>query len=406
MKIRVWEGCHSRELLARIKNAWQGDELLILCPPSATHFVQGLERFSEGKFPDRPVLGVFTSGTVSGTPRLVLYSKKNVEASLNGILGSFEPERITSIFCYPQPFHTFGLLLGYVLALKLEVPLHSPDGRYTRSAHELRVEMQEPGLLTLGTPTHFFDLINYLDFSRQEIADSYSCIIGGAPVSPSLWRAVRDRLRIEAPSIGYGCTEASPGITHLAAGREPKETGEIGHPLPCIGARIARGEGVWIEGDSLCLAIVERGKIEFPSRLLIKDEVEVKADGTWLFRGRIDLVLNRGGTKHALESIERAIFERVQVPIVATSLPDRRLGEDLALAIKGSDFSGELIEAVRKLLEQSCGIRLKESHVFLFDELPLNAAAKIDRKSILASCSNRLDRLFMTEQISKPEDLQ
>ncbi len=418
MNIRLWKGYHSEELRKAISdslNRTPGTELLIVCPPliAGLSFVNRLPPFesislvgswtpesatelesclravpadsdSRTRYPDSPLLGVFTSGTVSGAARLVFYSKQNIETSLTAILGQFERNRITSIYCYPQPFHTFGLLLGYALASKLEVPLVSSPEKYGRSAHALRCSLTDPGLLTLGAPIHFMDLLEFVRTSEVPIHPSYSCIVGGASASKELWRSIRDELLVEAPSIGYGCTEASPGITHLRAGKEPSEYGEIGFPLGSITSTIVPQMGVKISGDSLCLAIIENNEVYFPQELFIRDDIRVRDDGTWIYNNRLDLVINRGGVKYSLETIETAINTETGVSAIALGIPDRRLGQELVVAIQRDDLNAnhELKIKIAAIVGAKFGLRLSNSHISVVSKFPLNESAKIDRLKI------------------------
>ncbi|MBX2994196.1 MAG: acyl--CoA ligase [Bdellovibrionaceae bacterium] len=399
MKIVLWKGYHHPDLLSLIQAAWSGEQLLVLCPPLLKDFsfVQHLpegdisfhgewseseraalprDGFSKYRaqslYPATPVLGVFTSGSISGRPRLVLYSKKNIESSLNGILSVFDAARITSIFCYPQPFHTFGLLLGYVQSIRLGIPLHTPEGKYTRDSHQKRARLADPGLLTLGTPTHFYDLIH----EDHGLAPSYSCIIGGAPVTVRLWNSIRDDLRIEKPSIGYGCTEACPGITHHPPGQPPREDSEIGFPLKDAHPEPLHGEGVRISGPSLCLATIDEAGIKFPSQLTIRDDIEVRPDGMWLYRGRLDLILNRGGQKYSLEQIELVLAQKLDVSAVALAVKDERFGEDLGLLLKG-----QAPKNLGDLVREEFGIQIKTSHLREVREFPQNESLKLDRKA-------------------------
>ncbi|RYZ63427.1 MAG: hypothetical protein EOP05_23595, partial [Proteobacteria bacterium] len=211
------------------------------------------------EFPEKPLFGVFTSGTVSGKPRLVLYSRRNIEAALEAVLKLFDRTRITSVFAYPQPFHTFGLTLGYLLALKLGVPLRFHEGKYSQESHRTRASFTDAGQLTLGTPAHFFDLCALIK-KGLEVTPSYSCIIGGAAVDVDLWNQVRSIAQIEAPSIGYGCTEASPAVTHLNPGTAPSRSGEIGFPLDNLHSTVVKDQGVEISGPSLCMAKIRELK--------------------------------------------------------------------------------------------------------------------------------------------------
>ncbi len=408
MKIRLWKGYHSEALRGLLRQTWQNDELLILVPPflKELDFVCQLppgeiefcgewagleiERASDEtrSFPVAPVLGVFTSGTVSGVPRLVLYSKENIASSVDAILALFDESRIQSVFCYPQPFHTFGLILGYVLPMLRGFELLTGVGRYSRSFHELRAGLRTPGLLTLGTPTHFHDLLAHVRGAGRELAPSYSSIIGGARVSVTLWRQLRDTLHIEQPSIGYGATEASPGITHLPPGREPLEDGELGFVFPHLSVQLRAGRGLEFSGRSLCLAVIQNGKLEFPSTVLLSDDIRRRADDVLIYHGRTELILNRGGQKFSLEHIEEVVRRNLDVEIVCVSLPDIRLGEDLGVLVRTSSLEDASAQRAR-IHEAVCSAFDSKFDVANFvdvAEFPLLENAKVDRRMGIELC--------------------
>jgi len=395
MTIRICKSYHSECVLPLIRDSWRSDTLLIFCPPHLDDFtwlkdlppgdfewhgdLRGprLVARSDVDYPERPILGVFTSGTVGGAPRLVLYTKANIESSLDAIMELFDVGRIKTVFSYAQPFHTFGLLLGYVLSMKLGARLVTPDGKYSTRSHSKRIELEEADVLTLGTPTHFHDLL--LHAGPEGLAPSYSCIVGGAGVAVGLWRQIRDRLRIEMPSIGYGCTEASPGITHLPPGLEPREDNEIGFPLPSLDARVEPAH-VTIAGSSLCLGVIDEKGAEFPAEQTIRDVIEVREDGRWIFCGRSDLILNRGGEKFSLERLESAIHSRTGLPALAVAVPDPRLGQNLGLLLRAETDREKAFESARNLLQREFGLRLERAQCCFVSEFPAHASAKPNRR--------------------------
>jgi acyl-CoA synthetase (AMP-forming)/AMP-acid ligase II len=381
MTVKLWQDYHNHGLLQEIDRAWRGEQLLIVCPPTLKDRTFESTIAGHKEWPDQPVLGVFTSGTLSLTPRLVLYSRRNIEAALDSIHQLFDLNRIDHLFCYPQAFHTFGLTLGYVAALHRGWKLHTPRGKYSLAAHAERYRLRERNTLTLGTPTHFFDLVTYCRQNGVNPEPSYSCIMGGASVAQTLWHDAREELKIEAPSIGYGCTEASPGITHLAPGVPPTTDSEIGYPLGSITSKISK-RGVNIEGESLCLAIVQDGKIEFPKKICIRDQIEVDTRGSWHFLGRLDLTLNRGGVKYSLEAIERDLASSTRVPVVTAAVKDARLGQDLAIAVVGEQDSQALRVQVEEILSSRWGLRLNPARLRFMSDLPLNECAKLDRRRL------------------------
>jgi acyl-coenzyme A synthetase/AMP-(fatty) acid ligase len=407
--IRLWRGYHHPELLSLLDKTWKEEDLLITCPPLledfsfVNHLPEGPVEFvgdwsgvrplldlkrngSFQNFSEMPVLGVFTSGTMSGEPRLVLYSKKNIESSLQAIQSLFDEKRIRSIFCYPQPFHTFGLLLGYVWAYQKGLAFHCWQGKYGRGAHDSRLGIQDPGLLTLATPTHFRDLLIYLQETDKKISPSYSCILGGAPVTVDLWEQTCERFRIEQPSIGYGCSEASPGITHLPPGQKPREDGEIGFPLSSLQSFVS-AEGVEISGNSLCMAMIDNNQLVQPTKTLIRDQLKIRQDGVWLYQGRVDLLLNRGGMKYSIESIERSLLQEIGLHVACSAIADRRLGQNLCIALK--DPSKELqayLNEINQVLKRKFGFTIQLKDLVPLSDFPLNESFKLDRKSLHSLC--------------------
>lgn len=411
MKLRLWRGHHSKELASNIQWAWDNQELLILCPAALRDFrfisgfpwdsieflgdwpedvrtlIRSLPASTSSPLQEIPVLGVFTSGTLSATPKLVLYSKRCIEASLNSIYSLFDTSQIEHLFCYPQAFHTFGLTLGYVASHINGWKLHTPEGKYSNHSHAQRIAIRESRLLTLGTPTHFYDLMQSLKKSGKSIGPSSSCIVGGSSVSLAMWSRIQNELKIQAPSIGYGCTEASPGITHLRPGTAPLVDHAIGVPLPSIRAERIAGRGLEISGASLCVGIVEEGILKVPESLLIRDQIEIAPDGSWVFGGRLDLTLNRGGAKYSLEFIEKTIWEKLGMVTVATTVIDARLGEDLGLVIQNSSLSGSSLLAIQELLKNDFALQLQSKNSRFLDAFPLNECSKLDRRAIRAMFS-------------------
>ena len=123
MKTILYKGYHSAQAFDEFKNAYQNNNLIIYLPPQLSDY-SFVEQLPAGEIqlkgelwgnevvtispqgnPMNGVAGVFSSGT-SQTPKLVLYSKKNLESSIKGIYSLFDQSKISNLFCYPQPFHT------------------------------------------------------------------------------------------------------------------------------------------------------------------------------------------------------------------------------------------------------------------------------------------------------------
>jgi acyl-CoA synthetase (AMP-forming)/AMP-acid ligase II len=209
--------------------------------------------------------------------------------------------------------------------------------------------------------------------------------LGGAPVTVSLWKNVREKLFIEAPSIGYGATEASPGITHHPPGQRPTEDGEIGYPFRHLTIHLESDRGIEFSGKSVCLAMIQKNKIEFPRSVLIKDRISIRSDGMFLYQGRLELTLNRGGEKFPLEEIEQKIQKSFGFENLCVAIPHSRLGEDLGILIKIKEIRnpGQQKKMIQDLLKEAYGIHFELSHFSEVNEFPINSASKVDRKTAL-----------------------
>jgi len=402
--IFLWKGYHSPEIHNIIASAWNDGNLAIFLPPTQDDFsfvtrLPAGELVARGEwapheleilaslprqnpvFPTPPVLGLFSSGTSGAQPKLVLYSKANIEFSLDGVMNFFETWCIDHIFCYPHPFHTFGLLLGYVLAFRRGWDFTALDGKYNSQFHQQWLQESGRRSLTLGTPTHFKDLLQFVRSHQAVPTPTYSCIIGGAAVHPDLWDEIHEDLKIEKPSIGYGATEASPALTHLPPGRKPNSPGDIGWPISGVEIELQPGDGFVFRGPNVCLALIQNGVVSFPREIFIKDQLEVDDHGAFRFQGRTDFVLNRGGEKFLLEDIENHLQNTLGLHCIALAVPDARLGFDLGLLTESATLT---FDAIIRCLEDKYQVHFSEKHFRAVPTLPLNDSRKKDRKKALS----------------------
>ena len=113
--------------------------------------------------------------------------------------------------------------------------------------------------------------------------------------------------------------------------------------------------------------------------LLLPDLIEEQSSNSngWVYKARLNWILNRGGEKFSLEKIETSLFNEFSLESIACCIPDERLGEELGLLIKNSN---ENIDKVYSYLEQEYGRKFKDNYLFV-EEFPRNNNLKIDRKT-------------------------
>lgn len=403
-KIIIWRGYHGKDISDLIQMTMESqDHLLILCPPR----IEALEDYfpflpagviefsgelsgrenihnqSNIKYPELPSFGLFSSGTTDTGAKLILYSKKNLESACDGIFSFFKDLNIKSVFSYPQPYHIFGLSLGYIASIRKKWKLIFEDGHYSSAHHEKWVQTvsaEGEGLLTLGTPTHFLDAITYIGNNKISFKPSLASIAGGAKVEVALWNKMQNELYITYPSVGYGCSEASPGVTHLTPGLRPQDDGDLGFVLP-DGKLLETLEGFVYQGDNVCLAVIQNKGITFPEgQYLLSDTLALDSKGHYHFKKRSDLILNRGGEKFSLEEIESEIKNTFQINSVAIPIKDQRLGEELGLVFEGAQT---LDKDIHFKISNMCKRNFKIEYFMGVESIPVNANAKFDRKKCL-----------------------
>lgn len=400
----LWRGHHDKTLLTWIDQAWKGTCQLIIIPPllhdfSFLNLWPGNIQY-EGAWPNEvkakvpsptttpipstwpteTVLGIFTSGTLSGKPKLVLFTKENLLISLESIRKLYDLNRIQHIFCYPQPTHVFGLILGYLQSYLYHIPLIALEEPYSRETHKLWHQTVNKNTLTLGTPVHFSDLLHWVEKEKMTPSPSYSCIIGGAPVNVSLWKRLQHDLHIEAPSIGYGATEASLGISHLAPGIEPICDSLIGEIFPHIKIHKMDQQGFTFSGPNVAKAILEDNTFKYSPELQISDmlcEKKHKASHYFTFEGRSDLMINRGGLKISPELIESLIDQVLGCQSIALGYPNNRLGYDIALLYEDHK-SLDKERALQSLIAENFGFKINPQ-LLLSGEIPKSDHGKKDR---------------------------
>lgn len=389
-QIQVEQGFHGRELYEKLEACWRTKQLLIICPPQMKDF-SFLKKLSFLKIPDDAQLGVFTSGTLSGKPRLVFYTQENILSSLRAIRSLYDLNKIDQIFCYPQPTHTFGLTLGYIHSIAFNVPLIFHEGPYQSAFHEKWLSTLTSGTLTLGAPVHFVDLMHWLHQNQKTPISSYSAIVGGAPVSQKLWRRLQSELNIQQPSVGYGATEAAPGLCHLPPGVEPIQDGDIGWPLSEVQIFDVHSEGFQFTGPNLCRALLEENNLQQPQQMQIRDHLILdEQTQRYIFNGRSDLLINRGGLKYSPEVIESVIFSELGWRAVCMALYDERLGEDLGLIVEPYSIHPTArpetifenldlyLNQLLSLLKERFALKINFDQV-VFAPIPLNENMKLDR---------------------------
>jgi O-succinylbenzoic acid--CoA ligase len=185
----------------------------------------------------------------------------------------------------------------------------------------------------------------------------------------------------------YGMTETA---THVALRRlnGPQESAAF-TPL----------EGVELHLDERgCLAL--RGAVTAGEWLQTNDIVELRTDSSFVWLGRWDNVINSGGVKIQVESVE-AQLEALQAQrpdlawagrrLAIAGVADQRLGEVVTLVLSGPPLTQAEEDPIQSLLRSALDRYALPRRLAYLPALPATPTGKIDRRALavlLASAPN------------------
>ncbi len=144
-------------------------------------------------------------------------------------------------------------------------------------------------------------------------------IVGGAKINKTL---ERDLLKLSTKSFEtYGMTET---VSHIAA---KKVGAKVFSLLPNV---------VISKDDRNCL-VIDAPNIS-SEVIITNDLVDLISETEFVWKGRIDNVINSGGIKLIPEQIEEKLFKQIDRRYFVTGMADAAYGEKLVLVIEGEKF--------------------------------------------------------------------
>jgi long-chain acyl-CoA synthetase len=212
---------------------------------------------------------------------------------------------------------------------------------------------------------------------------SVTTVVCGGAALPELLReefATRTRLRVD---LGYGLTEAAPGVSTTVGGRVLGH-GHVGRPLPGVEVRIGKGEdgdepgeievrganlfsGYWPDGDG------HPG----PDGWFGTGDVGYLRDGELFLVDRTRELITVNGFPVYPAEVEEAILELPAVESVAVlGRPDPRTGSEVVAFVTGPALSEETVAA-------HCAARLakfkRPTTIAVVEVLPRGATGQVQK---------------------------
>jgi O-succinylbenzoic acid--CoA ligase len=293
--------------------------------PYEQRVVQFIQQWRSGQ----EAFVVDTSGS-TGTPKPIMITRAQMVASarLTGRALGLQPGD-QALVCVSVEYIAGMMMLVRGLELGLPLTIIDPVSRpLAQVAPTTRLAF------TAMVPLQLQETLHGASHELAMLDGMKAILIGGAAVSRTLETQLQG---VKAPLYHtYGMTET---VSHIALKRlnGPRRSDRF---VPIDGVRLGRDE----RGCLTITSVLTRGET-----LYTNDLVELYADGTFRWLGRLDNVINSGGIKVQIEKVETAIeawLAQYQAGHYAErrffvgALPDPRLGQTVVAVVEGDAFGG------------------------------------------------------------------
>lgn len=252
---------------------------------------------------DSNTIALHTSGS-TGAPQQKMADKSKLIASAQATIAflNLKPKQ-TALLCLPLKYIGGKMMLIRAMVVGLWIDVVSPT----------------------ATPFQGVDCYDFSAVTPYQLQNSLpnlykikQLLVGGAPVSPDLGKAVKgcDTDIYET----YGMTET---FSHVAL--KNLSNGESSFTaLP----------GISFGTEDGCLVVYAPHLSDKPFKT--NDVVELISESCFVWLGRADHVINSGGVKLHPEQIEKQLSKLFDAPLMVFGIPDAALGQSVAVAFEGS----------------------------------------------------------------------
>ena len=346
--------------------------------------------------PDDLAALLYTSGS-TGRPKGVMLSHANLwlgAISVADYLGLGPDDRTLAVLPLSFDYGQNQLLSSWAAGGAV-VPLEY------LAARDVILAVEAHGITTLaGVPPLWVQLVEAAWPPRAALALRRLTNSGGRlPVS--VVRRMRELFPIAEIHLMYGLTEAFRS-TSLAPGLLDDHPDSIGTAIPFAEVMAVAADGRLVgpgeEGELVHAGpLVAQGYWNDPERSAARfrpapsgsslggtavwsgDRVRRDEDGLFYFVGREDAMIKTSGNRVSPTEVEEAaIASGVVAEAVALGYPDHRLGEAIALVVRGVGPDA----ALRAFLRRELPNFMQPSAILWRDELPRSPNGKLDRERL------------------------
>ena len=284
---------------------------IVLCDGLSAEYLQRINNFITEWESQNDSIEVCTSGS-TGKPKKIILSKENVRASARATGRFFGFEEGQSLLLNLSADYIAGKLM-IVRALEHKMKI------FIAPNQENPLQGIQLNKIDFGAfvPYQLAAILNSAE-TKETYNKIRNVIIGGAPLTTKLEQAVR-----KLPNQTFTTFGMTETITHFALKNISKNERAY-HCLP----------GIEIGIDERGCLIIEKNQIS--ERLITNDLIEIINSKTFIWKGRIDNVINSAGIKISPEEIEEQIAQFIpNNRFYVGGRTSEKFGEELVLYVEG-----------------------------------------------------------------------
>jgi len=356
---------------------------------------------------DDDALILFTSGT-TGQPKGVVHTHRSLLARRTSLRQHLGLDAFRRTLCL-LPTH-----FGHGLICNCLFPWLSGCDLYILPPFKPEIVSQIGGIVDEHRVTFMSSVPSVWRLARRiakppRKGSLVRVFIGSAPLSASLWEAVRDWSGTRDVLNCYGITETASWLAGTTVpGFEP-EDGLVGEAwggvvsvltgsepdTPTTPATVCRpGESghVWVHTPALMRGYLDRDDLTdkaVSNGWFLTGDVGVIDDRGWLYlRGRERDEINKGGMKVYPIDVE-AVIERFPATgdVCAFAYPEGLLGEDIGVAVVLRKLEPATLLALHEWTSRHLGRHQMPQRWYVLPEIPRTSRGKVNRPAVAERCA-------------------
>ncbi|MDT0687061.1 AMP-binding protein [Autumnicola psychrophila] len=300
-----------------------------------------------------------TSGS-TGTPKEIKLKKEHMVNSAMATSKFFDlPAGTTALLSLPATYIAGKMMLVRAMILGWHLDLIPP------SSNPLDQVFKRYDFCAM-TPFQLDNSVGRLHLIKK-------LIVGGGAVSYRIQKMVKD---VDTKVYEtYGMTET---VTHIAAKRLNSNKKKENRPFKVL-------PNINISKDNRGCLVIKAPKLS-DEVIVTNDIVEILTYKKFVWKGRIDNVINSGGIKIFPEEVEQKMSPVIDQRFFITSIPDDALGDKLVLFVE-SDFSEELLLQLKQKIEKLPALDKYEvpKKIYLIAKFEETSSGKIHRENTVKS---------------------